>query len=180
VLEHALQHHHRHPHRVPADAGRLQISAKVRDDLRRDLAQLVEAQPRLHVVRQQRLVAAARPLRQVRHDVPPPPLFRQLLHRAVRLVEQHELAQLLAPLDLRREPLRILLARERPLPLRRPVPGHVVPDPVAPIRQLRDLHAARPASRSIMSSSATKLLDALPRRGRVTGSYTGGNDRGRT
>jgi hypothetical protein len=145
MLEHALQHHHRHTHRMPANAGGLQVGAEVRDHLGRDLAQLVEAEPRLNVVRQQRLVAPPRPLGQVRDHVPAPPLLRQLLQPPVGLIEQPQLAELLTPLDLRREALRIPAMRERPLPLGRAMTGQVVAKLPAPIRQLRDLHATRPA-----------------------------------
>ena len=100
VLEHALQDHHRHPHRVPPNAGRLQVGPEVRHHLGRDLAQLVEA--RGAAARGSRAAACSRaastPPGSARRAGATTP--RQLLDRTVRLVEQHQLAQLLAPLDL--------------------------------------------------------------------------------
>jgi hypothetical protein len=113
---------------------------------------------------QQRPEAPARPLREVRRSMPAPPLLRELLDRPVGLVKQHELADLLAPLDLRRKPLGVLLARERALTLRRAVAGHIPADPVPPIWKLRDPHAARPAPRSIATSSSAKALETRPAR----------------
>lgn len=77
---------------MPANAGRLKLGSEISDDLCVHLADAHGSEARLNVGHQHPLIALERPIGEIRNGVLSPPLFGEVLHRAISLLEEPQLA----------------------------------------------------------------------------------------